>query len=341
MNTQAIVFPEPCRSEVGNVEIPRPGDGDVLLEVEYSALSPGTERWCLTGGLVIPGENPLAFPHVPGYQAAGIVREVGAAVRSVAPGDRVFSRNCAAPSGWGGSWWGGHVGFHVTPEAAVIQLPDSVTTANGASLLLAQVGYNGASKPPVKPGDAAVVIGEGLVGLYAAQVLRHRGARVIVAGLQRFRLNLARRFAADETFDCSSGDLTTHLRDRFPKGVDVVVETASSAATVRIAAGLLKYGGHLVLNGFYPPPANLIDWHWLRGKEITVHCPNSRNRERLEATLELMASGVLHIGELVTHEVPLAEASRAYGLLLDAKADFLGINIRWLCSHSVASGKTN
>ncbi|HVP18086.1 MAG TPA: zinc-binding dehydrogenase, partial [Spirochaetia bacterium] len=265
MTTQAIVFPRTRRSEVRTVDVPPLGEGDVLLEVEYSALSPGTERWCLTGGLVVPGEKPLAFPHVPGYQAAGVVREVGASVRSLAPGDRAFSRNCSAPASWDGSWWGGHVGLHVAPEAAVIKLPDSVSTSDAASLLVAQVGYNGASRPAVRPGDTAVVIGEGLVGLFAAQVLRHRGAHVIVSGLQGLRLQLALRIAADEVFDASRADLAVDLGDRFPKGVDIVVETASSAATVRLATTILRNGGQLVLNGFYPPPENLIDWHWLRG----------------------------------------------------------------------------
>jgi bacteriochlorophyllide a dehydrogenase len=333
MTAQAIVFPEPRRAEVRTVSIPPLGDGDVLLEVQYSSISPGTERWCLVGGLVVPGETTPAFPHVPGYQAAGIVREVGRSVRSLAPGDRAFSRNCAPPAAWQGSWWGGHVGLHVAPEAAVIRLPDGVSTADASGLLLAQVGYNGASKPPVKPGDTAVVIGEGLVGLYAAQVLRHRGARVIVSGLQGFRLDLARRFAADEVFDASQagprGDLAAAMRERFPKGVDVVVETASSAATVRLATELLRNGGHLVMNGFYPPPENMVDWHWLRGKELTVYCPNSRTRERLEATLALVASGDLRVGSLVTHEVVLAEGPKAYAMLLDPKADFLGVTIRW------------
>lgn len=333
MTAQAIVFPRTRRTEVRTVQVPPLRDGDVLLEVEYSALSPGTERWCLTGGLVVPGEKPLAFPHVPGYQAAGTVRRIGASVRSLSPGDRAFSRNCSAPAAWDGSWWGGHVGLHVAPERAVVKLPDSVPTADAACLLVAQVGYNGASRPAANPGDTAVVIGEGLVGLFAAQVLRHRGAHVIVSGLQGFRLELARRWAADEVFDASRADLRAHIQDRFPKGVDIAVETASSAATVRLASQLLRNGGHLVLNGFYPPPENLIDWHWLRGKEITVYCPNSRTRERLEATLGLIASGTLRVGELVTHEIALADSQRAYEMLLDGEAEFLGVNIRWPGSH--------
>jgi 2-desacetyl-2-hydroxyethyl bacteriochlorophyllide A dehydrogenase len=323
------------------VPIPEPGDGDVLIRIEYSAVSVGTERWCLTGRLDVPGEPPLAFPHVPGYQAAGVVLEAGKAVQSLKPGDRVFSRNCRAPGGgsvtngaagtfgWQGSWWGGHVGLHVAEEGAVIRLPEAVSLAEASGLLLAQVGYNGASKPPIVGGTVAAVIGDGLVGQYAAQVLRHRGARVLLSGLAPLRLNLAAQHSADEVFDASGGDFSAFVRERFPKGVAVAVETASSGRTVRQAIDLLAYGGHLVLNGFYPPPESQLDWHWLRTKELTAHFPNSRTRERLESTLRLIEQGAVRVEELVTHTVPLEKAPEIYARLLGSDADFLGLVIRW------------
>jgi 3-hydroxyethyl bacteriochlorophyllide a dehydrogenase len=329
LKAQAIIFPKSGRAVVGEVPLPPLEEEDVLVEVAYTAISVGTERWCLTGKLVIPGEPPMAYPHLPGYQAAGIVREVGKAVTTLKPGDRVFSRNCRAPKGWTGSWWGGHVGWHVANQSGVIRLPDSVSTRAASSLLLAQVGYNGAMKPPVVSGDTAVVIGEGLVGQYAAQVLRHRGARVILSGLFSDRLALAREHSADEVFDASRGDFAAFLRERFPKGVAIVVETASSTKTVRLAADVLRYGGHLVMNGYYPPPESMVDWHWLRTKELTLHCPNSRTRERLESTLALIARGAMKVEELVTDEFPLAGAPKAYAMLLDPRALFLGIIIRW------------
>jgi threonine dehydrogenase-like Zn-dependent dehydrogenase len=72
-----------------------------------------------------------------------------------------------------------------------------------------------------------------------------------------------------------------------------------------------------------------VDWHWLRGKELTLHCPNSRTRERLEATLALIAEGAMRVEELVTHEFALSEAPRAYEMLLDPAARSLGMVIRW------------
>ena len=342
----AILFPEANRAIIDEVPVAEPGDGDVLVQIEYSSVSVGTERWCLTGRLDVPGEAPLAFPHVPGYQASGVVLETGRGVQSLKPGDRVFSRNCRAPvGGWRGTWWGGHVGLHVAEEAAVIRLPPGVSLPEASGLLLAQVGYNGATKPPVaagvkagihaglRPGvtagTVAAVIGDGLVGQYAGQVLRHRGARVLLSGLQPLRLELAAKHSADEVFDASGGDFTAFVRERFPKGVAVAVEAASSRRTVRQAISLLAYGGHLVLNGFYPPPESLLDWHWLRTKELTAHFPNSRTRERLESTLRLIEQGAVRVEELVTHTAPLAEAPGLYEKLLGSEADFLGLVIQW------------
>jgi threonine dehydrogenase-like Zn-dependent dehydrogenase len=84
-----------------------------------------------------------------------------------------------------------------------------------------------------------------------------------------------------------------------------------------------------VLNGFYPPPESLLDWHWLRTKELTAHFPNSRTRERLESTLRLIEQGAVRVKELVTQTVDLAEAPRLYEKLLGAENDFLGLVIEW------------
>jgi 3-hydroxyethyl bacteriochlorophyllide a dehydrogenase len=305
------------------------GPSDVLVRVEYSSVSVGTERWCLTAGLEIPGQPPLAFPHVAGYQAAGMVLGTGRDVSKIKPGDRVFSRNCREPSNYKGSWWGGHVGFHVTDAQSVIPLPGGVSTFEASSLLLAQVGYNGASKPRVQRGDVALVIGEGLVGQYAGQVLRHRGAYVIIAGLNRKRLSIAAQYSADEVFDNSDGTLGEYIRENHPQGVPIVLDTASTNRTVRLGTELLSRNGQLVMNGFYPPSESRIDWHWLRRKEITIYCPDSRTRERLEATLDLVAAGHMHVKELVTHTRPVSEAPDMYRMLLEQSADYLGIVFDW------------
>ncbi len=331
MTTTAIVFPEAEKTEFTSLEIPEPGLRDLLIEIDYSAVSPGTERWCLKGLMNLPDQPPLAFPHVPGYQAAGVVRRVGKDVPGFCKGDRVFTRGCRPAEGWRGSWWGGHVGLHVTEARRdVIRLDDSVSCKEASSLLLAQVGYNGASKPPVIPGDVAVVIGDGLVGQYAAQALKCRGAKVILSGLNPFRLGLAQQYSADEVFDNSRGDFAEMIKTRYPGGVDIVIETASLNKTILEAVGMLKRHGHLVLNGFYPfPEESRLDWHWLRRKELTLSFPDSRDNRRLENTLKLVREGRMHIEELVTHTRSAEKAPDIYRKLIAGDEDFLGVVFAW------------
>jgi NADPH2:quinone reductase len=316
---------------MAEIDLPPLTPSDVLVEIEYTSLSPGTERWVLTDGLKVPDRPGLAaFPHVPCYQAAGTVREAGEAVEEIQPGDRVFSRNCRAPDGWAGSWWGGHVAFHVVDHQHVIRLPECVTTREASSLLLAQVGYNGATKPRLRAGDVVVVIGAGLVGQYAGQVLRYRGAHVIMCELRRFRLEKAAQHSADDVLNSADEDLMAFIAARYPDGVDIVLETASSNRTIQVGIELLKRGGQLVLNGFYPPGESTLDWHWLRTKEITIYCPNSRTRERLESTLHLIEGGHVKVEELVTHELDATRAPDAYSLLLDQSTKSLGIVLNWV-----------
>lgn len=327
--SQAVIFPEPGRAIIDQVEIPPITCADVLVEMQCTSISNGTERWCLTGQLNVPGEPPLAFPHVPGYQGAGIVREIGDKVKGLESGDRVFSRNCRKPDKWRGSWWGGHVQFHVADYRTLIRLPDAISSPEAAGLLLAQVGYNGATKPQVRQGDVAVVIGAGLVGQYAGQTLRHRGAYVIMSDLQESRLKKAIQHSADEVFNCTKKDLAAFVRDRYSQGIAIALETASSNATVRMAIDLLKNSGQLVLNGFYPQSQSMLDWHWLRSKEITTYCPNSRTRARLESTLHLIEQGHIKVKELITHEIDFRDAPDVYQMLLDPSADMLGVIINW------------
>lgn len=327
--TDAIVFTAPRQVAVAQFPLPEMGPDEVIVDIEHSFISNGTERWCLTDQMRIPGSPPLAFPHVPGYQAAGTVTEVGSRIVGLKPGERVFSRNCREPGGFKGSWLGGHVKMHVNNLHDIVPLPADVSTIEGSGLLLAQVGFNGATKPRVSEGDVAVVIGEGLVGQFAGQVLRSRGAYVIMAGLSPGRLDLAARYSADEVFDNGEGGLTEFIRDRQPEGVSIVVETASSSRTVHMGAELLGKHGQLVLNGYYPPDESMIDWHWLRRKEITLYCPDSRNRERLDATLSLIQEGRMHVEELITHRVDAVDVPDAYAMLLDPAAQFLGVVIDW------------
>ncbi|MBI2940089.1 MAG: zinc-binding alcohol dehydrogenase [Chloroflexi bacterium] len=373
MKSPAIIFSRPNEVEIGEVEVPDAlGPTDVLVRTQHSGLSTGTERWLLTGRFhraVSPVGGERSFPLVPGYQKVGVVERVGREVRAFTPGDRVFCTvgqiTAGAKPRDANRARGGHLLYSVQDQTEVISVPARIDARAVAGLVLVQVGWNGASRPPLRPGDAALVVGDGLVGQYAAQALRARGARVLLSGRRPFRLDLARRYSADAVHHAwTEGELaraverfTAEVGPRPPtppgllslpemspaeaalrdgraesdaRGVDVVVDTTGSREAVRQEAGLLRHNGHLVLLSWYPEPENELLEDWLHGREIAMYGTGGYRRPRLLATLAAIADGQLRPGELVTHHAPVTEAPRLYReLLLEKREDFLGVVFDW------------
>ena len=329
MRAKAIFFTAPNRIEIGEVRVPHPADNEVRVDVDYSGVSPGTERWVLTNqfhdGVYT---DPYKYPLVPGYQHAGTVLEAGRNVFGFEAGDRVF----APLNRFEGAHakWGGHCSVSVNAAERVHHLPDNVSRRDAAMLVLPQVGYNGASRPPVRPGDLAVVIGDGLIGQFAAQVLRLRGAYVVVAGKgDRKRLSYAEQFSCDRAVDTAEEDLAEVVNGLDPDGARIVIEAIGLQENNALAYDLLAYNGHYVLNGFYPD-GNPVELNQFLLKEITLYNPTDFRRDRMETTLQLVARGKIDIGSLVTHVVPFAEGPRAYeDLVLNRREFSLGIVIDW------------
>jgi 2-desacetyl-2-hydroxyethyl bacteriochlorophyllide A dehydrogenase len=163
MKAWAVVFTDKEKAEYAEVHVPDPGERDVVIDVDYSWISIGTESSYFRGER-IRGETPYRpgdprpFPIVPGYQKTGIVRHVGSAVRGFEPGDRVFA-SISKVSGMFDAY-GGHVSPAVTAANQVWKLPDGASPLDYCGLVLAQVGYNCGMRPAAEAGEAAVVIGD-------------------------------------------------------------------------------------------------------------------------------------------------------------------------------------
>jgi bacteriochlorophyllide a dehydrogenase len=328
MKTNAVVFIDKNKVDVQEVALADMGDNDVLVDVAYSFISPGTERWCLTGQFHYGREQDYPFPLVPGYQHAGRVKAVGQAVKSVKPGDRVFALFSRFQDIH--SKWGGHCSMSINTESDVIGLPESVSFLEAAALMIVQVGYNGGSRPPVAAGDLAVVLGDGLIGQFVAQTLRNRGAYVIIAGKgDHERLDYARKYSCDLAVDTTKTSLQAEVARRAAAGAKIVVEAIGLPENTVLACDILAHNGHYVLNGFYPVE-HRVDLNPLSVKEITVHNPASYTRGRLEDTLDQMARKKLNVPSLVTHVIKSRHAARAYEELVLARKEFsLGMAIDW------------
>ena len=330
MTSQAVVFTAPHTVEVGQVSCPDPGPGDVVVRTTHSWISNGTEGSYLRGERsdgdtpFQPGD-PAPFPVVAGYQKIGVVESVGAEVTDLEIGETVF----VTIGHVGGMHhdYGGHVSTSVSPRSEVFRLPPGVEPLAFAPLVLAQVGYNGGTRPPLEPGDPAVVVGDGLVGHWTAQTLAARGAEVVLVGRHGDRLE---RFRGPRrhTLDACVEDWVGALRDRFPDGVAVGVDTVGSLDVMGGLQATARRFGHLVSAGFYGPDDRLA-LQPPRYKELSVHLVSGWTRARLEATRTAVADGRLDTLSLLTHRFPVERAAEAWALIETKREPVLGVVLDW------------
>ena len=117
---------------------------------------------------------------------------------------------------------GGHISPSVSGAGAVIKLPPGLDPVAYSGLVLTQVGFNCGDRPRLSPGDLSVVVGDGLVGQWAAQMLASRGANTLLIGRHADRLA---KFKNGETLLEDSGAWVDAVRERFPEGAQVGVDT--------------------------------------------------------------------------------------------------------------------
>lgn len=334
MLATAVVFTAPNTVRIREITVPDPGPSDVVVRVTQSWISNGTEGSYLRGERS-DGDTPFAegdvmpFPVVAGYQKIGVVEATGDEVDDLKIGETVFATIGLVEEMH--HEYAGHVSPSVCPRGEVFKLPKGVDPLAFAPLVLAQVGYNAGMRAPVEPGDAAVVVGDGMVGHWTAQTLRARGAHVALVGrhadrLARFPTSPGR--PPTHRIDASACDWAEAVRERFPDGVHVGVDTVGS---LRVMAGLQSAArrfGHLVSAGFYGPDDRLA-LQPPRYKELSIHLVSGWTRARLEATLAAVADGTLQTLPLLTHRFPAAQAAEAWDLIETKREPVLGVVLDW------------
>ncbi len=332
MRAHAAVAVEPWRVEWREINVPDPGPDDVVVRLTHSWISNGTEGSFVRGERIAgdtprSDSDPMPFPHVPGYQKIGIAERVGANVEHVSAGDVVF----ATVSRVSGMFYdhGGHVSPAVTHGSQVWKLPVGADPVSFSGLVLTQVGYNVGMRPALRPGDAAVVIGDGMVGHWSAQTLQSRGARALMLGRHAERLSLWSPKPGDATVNAAEDANWLDAVQRWaPEGVQVVADTVGSIATTEALIALMRHDGHISSAGFYGH-AGRIDIQLLRNRELTLHAPAGWSKERMDATLSMVADGTLRTAHLITHRYPAHEAGKAFDLILRRPEPVLGVALDW------------
>jgi 2-desacetyl-2-hydroxyethyl bacteriochlorophyllide A dehydrogenase len=325
MKTSSVIFEALGQVAVREVSVPPPGPGEVQIRTEYSVISPGTEGWVLQN---VFSWQPTKYPCVPGYQRVGVIEALGPDVSGFAIGQRVAATSAEGPEGIA-SMWGSHCGLANTGAAEVYAIPVGVDPIDAASFVVAQVGFNAASRAILSPGDWVAVFGDGVIGQFAAQAARARGAKVVLVGHRKERLDAALASGIEVTVNGKEPDLLTAIRQYIgAEMVPVVIDTIQGEAVQARYMDLLPYRtGQVVYAGFSSPDtwANMAH---LQQREVTAHFVSGWTRARLEATLDLMAAGKMRFRDIVSHHVPYSQAPEMWALI-QQKQPSLGIVLDW------------
>jgi 2-desacetyl-2-hydroxyethyl bacteriochlorophyllide A dehydrogenase len=320
-----VVFPRPNEVEIRTMDLPEVGPSDVRVRTVCSGVSQGTERWLLTNLYRWAGGIPQ-YPHFPGYQAAGIVDDVGGEVDDLGPGDRVFAQGTRHVDDVFGL--GSHAGALVQPRADVTPLAPGVDLGAASLLRMAGVARHGVRLTGVEPGDLVVVIGQGMIGQMSAQTARRQGGRVIATDLIPGRIEASSAHSADRVVDGSTEDLAEVVHEEAPDGADVVIDTTGVSAMIDTCIELVRREGRICLQGYYPDPIR-VDFHPAHRKRATVTFPCWVDREDDAELAAELAAGSLTIGPLITHRIPYADAADAFELVVDHAERSLGMVLTW------------
>lgn len=355
-------------TELADIPCPSVGRGQVLIRTKASLISAGTERMLVdfgkasmldkarqqpekvkmvldkisTDGLFATMDavqSKLGQPLPLGYCNAGVVVGVGAGVTEFAVGDRVASN-------------GNHAEMVRVPKNLCAKIPEGVSDEAAAFTVLSAIALQGIRLAKPELGERVVVIGLGLIGLAAVQLLRAQGCQVLGIDFDETKLELARRFGAT-TANPAKGEDSVAAAMAFSanRGVDAVLITAAtkSSEPVSHAAQMSRKRGRIVLVGVSGLELNRSEFF---EKELTfqVSCSYGPGRydkqyeesgndypfgfvrwteqRNFEAVLDMLASGQLDTQSLISHRFGFDEAIRAYDVLTQERSA-LGIVLKY------------
>jgi len=358
--------------ELLEVPAPRPGRGQVLVQNHYSVMSPGTDKLSMSFArksmlgkarsrpdLVsqvirkLQQEGPrstyravttrLSAPQALGYSCAGVVTAVGPGVHGFSVGDRVA---CA------GANYANHAEFVAIPENLVAKVPDGVDLQDAAFSTLGAIALQGIRVAEPTLGETAAVVGLGLIGQLAVQLLKANGCRVLGVDLDEERVRQS--LAQGAEWAASPGDVSAAWTDSATAGhgVDLALVTAASdtAEPLNFAAQLCRRKGRIAFVGATPieldrrlmfekeldlrmstsyGPGRYDSQYEEHGFEYPVAYVRWTENRNLQAFLSLVASDDIHPKLLNTEVRPFDDAVSAYEDLVARATPYLAVAFRF------------
>ncbi len=294
---------------------PEPGHNDVLIRIRKTAIC-GTDmhiyNWDEWAARTIP------VPMAVGHEFVGVVEAVGSEVQGVAVGDRVSGeghitcghcRNCRAGRrhlcmntvGVGVNRQGCFAEYLCIPASNVFRLPDAIAD-DIASILdpLGNAVHTALSFDLV--GEDVLITGAGPIGIMAAAICRHVGARhVVITDVNDYRLGLASKMGATRAVNVSRSSLDEVMAELgMQEGFDVGLEMSGNPGAFRDMLRTMHHGGRVALLGI-PPAEAAIDWNQVIFKGLVIKGVYGREMFETWYKMASMLQSGLDISPVITH----------------------------------------
>jgi L-iditol 2-dehydrogenase len=321
---KALVLTGPSHFDYADVPIAPLSDDEVLVEVRACGIC-GSDVHGMDGST-----GRRRPPVVMGHEAAGVIARVGGGVDGWAEGERVTFDStvscgrchfchqgqvnlCEQRRVLGVSCEeyrrdGAFAEYVAVPARILYRLPDELSFERAALLETLSVAVHAVRRAVVSPGDTAVVVGTGMVGLLVVQALRAYGVgQVIGVDLDAGRLALAERFGAETISGDAAAVAAAVLERTGGLGADLAIEVVGLSAAVQTAVASVRKGGRVVLVGNLSPMVEL-PLQAAVTRELTLYGSCASSGEYPEC-IELLRSGQVDVGPLISAVVPLSEGA--------------------------------
>ena len=342
---KALVLEKVRELGLRDIDLPMEvGPDDVKIKINTVGIC-GSDVHYYTHGRI--GSFVVNAPMVLGHEAAGIVVEAGAKVRGIKVGDRV----CMEPGVPDLSSRASKLGLYnidpsvkfwatppvhgvlrpyaVHPAAFTYKLPDNVSFAEAAMVEPLAVGLWASVKAGIKPGDIAVVIGAGPIGIMTALAALAGGcSRVILSDLVDEKLAIARRYPGISTIDIKRENLTNAVSAATDGwGVDIMFEASGSPRAYDGIESLVRPGGCIIAIGMPIEPAK-IDISSFAAKEIRIETV-FRYANVFDRALAMIAAGKVDLKPLVTETFPFEQSVAAFERAAEARPKDIKLQIEF------------
>jgi predicted dehydrogenase/threonine dehydrogenase-like Zn-dependent dehydrogenase len=343
--------------KVAAYEVPAPDiqEGGILVRTAFSAISSGTEKAAVEAGRKSLLGKAMARPDLVkqvleyaqsngvaaarqkvqarletlsalGYSCSGFVLEAGAGATGFQPGDRVA---CA------GVGYASHGEINFVPANLAVLVPANVSLQAASLTTIGAIAIQGVRQANVTFGETVAVIGVGLVGVLAIQILRAAGCRVIAIDLSSERAAQAMSFGAHLSLATSDPGLEGAVASFSRYGVDAALITAAtrSADPLELAAKLLRDRGRISVVGdvgmgvsranMYRKeislamsrsygPGRYDPLYEEGGQDYPIGFVRWTEKRNMEAFLDLLSTGSLAVDPLLAQQFPIEDGGKAY-----------------------------